>query len=262
MTESLRLRHRQGAARVVDGVPYSDRDSTSSLLPGAAVGRWLARQAPLVRGRLMDLGCGNQPFRTWYGPLVDEVVAVDAAPLPGVIVVDLSEPLPFQDASFDTVLCTQVLEHVADTERAMAEIARVLRPGGHALITVPFLYPTHEAPYDFGRFTHYGISDLVRRHGLEVLDVGAQGGPVLMLAHYAVLAVSQAIRAAARVLGPLGFLVENKLVRYALAAPQEALRGRVSTRLSGPAAIASLGYLAAVRKPRPAGGRGQPTAAR
>ena len=249
MTDTLRLRHRQGAARIVHGVPYSDRASTSSLLPGAAVGRWLAAQAPLVRGRLMDLGCGNQPFLHWYGPLVDEVVAVDAAPMPGVIVVDLAKPLPFDTASFDTVLCTSVLEHVDNAEVAMGEIARVLRPGGHALITVPFLYPTHEAPYDFQRFTHYGITGLARRHGLEVVDVGAQGGPVLMAAHYVVLAVSQALRAAARALGPVGFLADNRLVRLALAAPQEALRGRVSTRLSGLAKIVSLGYQVSARKP-------------
>ncbi len=249
MTESLRLRHRQGAARVVGGVPYSDRASTSSLLPGAAVGRWLASQAPRVRGRLMDLGCGNQPFRAWYAPLVDEVVPVDAAPVPGVVVVDLGEPLPFADGSFDTVLCTQVLEHVGDVERAMSEIARVLRPGGHALVTVPFLYPTHEAPYDFGRFTHYGIAGLASRHGLQVLDLAAQGGPVLMVAHYAVLAAGRAVRVVARLLGPLGFLIDNAAVRLALAAPQEAVRSRVSTRLSGPAKVASLGYLLAARKP-------------
>jgi SAM-dependent methyltransferase len=249
MTESLRLRHRQGAARVVDGVPYSDRESTLSLLPGAAVGRWLAGQAPRVRGRLMDLGCGNQPFKGWYGPLVDEVVPVDAAPIPGVVVVDLGEPLPFEDESFDTVLCTSVLEHVDNPELAMGEIARVLRSGGHALVTVPFLYPTHEAPYDFQRYTHYGLAGLARRHGLEVLDLGAQGGPVLMVAHYVVLAVRQGLWLAARALGPLGFLVDNRVVRLVLAAPQEALRTRVSTRLSGLAKIASLGYMIAVRKP-------------
>ena len=223
MTDSVRLRHRQGPARIVDGVPYSDRSSTLSLLPGAAVGRWLARQAPLVHGRLMDLGCGNQPFQPWYEPLVKEVVPVDAAPIPGVVVVDLTEPLPFEDASFDTILCTQVLEHVQNAELAMAEIARVLRPGGHALITVPFLYPTHEMPYDFWRYTHLGLRSLVERHGLVATDLSAQGGP-------------------------LGWLVDNRLVRGLVAAPQEAVRSRVSTRLSLPAKLATLGYMVAARK--------------
>jgi len=234
---------------MVGGVPYSDRASTLSLLPGAAVGRWLARHAPLVRGRLLDLGCGNQPFLAWYSPLAREVVPVDAAPIPGVLQVDLARPLPFADASFDTVLCTQVLEHVENAEQAMAEIARLLRPGGHALVTVPFLYPTHEAPYDFQRFTHHGLAGLARRHGLEVLALDAQGGPALMLTHYGVLALSQAIQLLARALGPFGWLVDNRLVRGVVAAPQEALRSRVSTRLSLPAKVASLGYLVVARKP-------------
>jgi SAM-dependent methyltransferase len=223
-------------------VPYSDRASTLSLLPGAAVGRWLAGQAPLVRGRLLDLGCGNQPFRPWYAPKVREIVAADAAPIPGVLRVDLARPLPFGAESFDTVLCTQVLEHVENVETAMAEIARVLRPGGHALVTVPFLYPTHEAPYDFWRCTHQGLAGLVRRHGLQVVALDAQGGPTLLVAHYAVLALTRVLR--------LLRLVDSPVARAVLAAPQEALRSRVSTRLTGPAKIASLGYLVAARKPR------------
>lgn len=241
VTAGDRLRHRQGPARVVGGVPYSDRASTLSLLPGAAVGRWLAGQAPLVRGRLLDLGCGNQPFRSWYGPLVTDVVPVDAAPIPGVLQVDLAEPLPFADASFDTVLCTQVLEHVENVELAAAEIARLLRPGGCALITVPFLYPTHEAPYDFQRFTYLGLRGLVRRHGLEEVALDAQGGPGLLVLHYGVLAVTAALKALR--------LDRNRLVRALVAAPQEAVRTRVPTRLSGAARIASLGYLVAARKP-------------
>jgi SAM-dependent methyltransferase len=248
VTDSVRLRHRQGPARIIDGVPYSDRSSTLSLLPGAAIGRWLARQEPLVHGRLMDLGCGNQPFLRWYEPLVKEVVPVDAAPIPGVVVVDLTEPLPFSDASFDTILCTQVLEHVQNAEQAMAEIARLLRPGGHALITVPFLYPTHEMPYDFWRYTHLGLRSLVERHGLHADGLEAQGGPLLMLTHYGVLGLTAAIRAVAKLLGPLGGLVDNRLVRAAVAAPQEAVRARVSTRLSFPAKIASLGYMVVARK--------------
>jgi len=218
MGDRERLRHRQGPARVVGGVPYSDRNTTLSLLPGAAVGRWLAAQAPLVHGRLLDLGCGNQPFRAWYQPLAKEITAADAAPLPGVVVIDPSGPLPFEDASFDTVLCTSVLEHMENAELAMAEIARILAPGGHALVTVPFLYPTHEAPYDFWRFSYLGLRSLVRRHGLEVVTLDAQGGPFLLLAHFGVLAVSAGLRLLARVLGPLS-------------------------------RVASLGYLVAARRP-------------
>lgn len=241
VSDPARTRHRQGPVRVIDGVPYADRDGTLSLLPGAAVGRWLAEQAPLVHGRLLDLGCGNQPFKPWYEPMVKDIVAVDAVAGPGVLQVDLAAPLPLPDESFDTVLCTQVLEHVERPELAVTELARVLRPGGHALVTVPFLYPTHEAPYDFQRFTHHGLAGLVNRAGLEVRSLAAQGGPGLLVVHFAVLAATQALRALR--------LVDNRLARTLLAAPQDAVRDRVPTRLSAAAKIASLGYLVAARKP-------------
>lgn len=248
MTDSARMRHRQGPATVVDGVPYPDRAGTLSLLPGAAVGRWLAGHSSLVRGRLMDLGCGNQPYLPWYGPLVDDVVAVDAVENPGVVVVDLGGPLPFPDNSFDTVLCTQVLEHVPNAELAMGEVARVLRPGGHALVTVPFLYPLHESPYDFWRFTHLGLRGLVERHGLSAVTVDAQGGPVLMLTHYLVLTLTALLRVLAKVGGPVARVAEGRVLRGVVAAPQEALRSRVSTRLGPAAKLASLGYMVVARK--------------
>jgi SAM-dependent methyltransferase len=236
-----RHRARRGPAQLVDGIPYSNPESTLSLLPGAAMGEWLARQRPFVRGRLLDNGCGNQPYRPWYEPLVDEVVALDAIAMDGVSVLGFADRLPFASQSFDTVLATEVLEHVENAERAAEEIFRVLRPGGHALVTVPYLYPTHEAPYDFRRFTHYGLADLLRRQGFEVVSLEAKGGPGLMFAHFAVLGLTQA----------LGSRVERPRVRKAVAAPQEAYvrRRRSAAEVTGLRAVASLGYMATARRP-------------
>ena len=240
-TDDARVRHRQGAARIVDGIPYADPASTLSLLPGAAVGQWLAAHTDLLGGRLLDNGCGNQPFRPWYEPWVKQVVALDATPGDGVGVLGFADRLPFAAETFDTVLATEVLEHVENVERAAAELFRVLRPGGHALITVPYLYPTHEAPYDFRRFTHFGLADLLRRNGFEVLSLQAKGGPGIMLAHYAVLAVTQA----------LGTRADHPRLRRMLAAPQEAFAHRRQVRRDpvGRSGIISLGYMAAARKP-------------
>jgi SAM-dependent methyltransferase len=242
-----RVRHRQGPARIVGGVPYSNRDTTLSLLPGAAVGRWLASHRAAVRGRLLDLGAGNQPLRAWYQPQADQIVAVDVAPAPGLDVLCLASPLPFRDDIFDTIVCTSVLEHVDDAERAMAEMVRVLRPGGTVLMTVPFLYPTHEAPYDYWRTTHHGLRSLIERHGLQLADLKAQGGPFLLVAHYAILALSQAVRLIDR-WGPSGRWLA-KLLGGMVAAPQELLRGRVSSRLTPLSRAASLGYMACASKP-------------
>jgi SAM-dependent methyltransferase len=151
--------------------------------------------------------------------------------------------------SFDTVLCTSVLEHVDNAEAAVGEMVRILRPGGRLLITVPFLYPTHEPPYDFWRTTHWGLRSVLERHGLEVTDVAAQGGPILLVAHYLINGLAQAISILGRRLGPLGALIDNPLVRNVIALPQEAIRSRVSFRPTSLSRAASLGYMAVGQKP-------------
>ena len=71
--------------------------------------------------------------------------------------------LPFDAGSFDTVLCTEVLEHVAEPFRAVNEIARVLRPAGHVILTVPLYFPLHEeAGMNFFRYTPYGLRHLLK----------------------------------------------------------------------------------------------------
>ena len=248
MTEG-RVRHRQGPVRVIRGVPYPNRDSTLSLLPGAVVGRWLATRSADIGGTFLDLGAGNQPFRPWYEDKVDRVIAADAAPLPGLDVISFAAPLPFREGVFDSILCTSVLEHVDNAEQAIAEIVRVLSPGGRLLITVPFLYPEHEAPHDYWRTTHHGLRSVLERHGLVVDDMSAQGGPILMLAHFVILAIVQAIGFASGKLGWAGRALNNRLTATIIAAPQEAIRRRVRYDLSPLARIASLGYMAAAHKP-------------
>ena len=244
-----RVRHRQGSASVVNGVPYSNRESTLSLLPGAVVGRWLADNAGAVSGILLDLGAGNQPFRVWYSGLAEKCVAVDVAPAPGLDVLSMAAPLPFGSASFDTVLCTSVLEHVHDAEAAVSEIARILKPGGRLIITVPFLYPTHEAPYDFWRTTHWGLRSVLTRHGLEVDTVAAQGGPVLLVSHYLFGGLAQLLMLSAKRMGRFGSLIDNRSVRAVLAGPQDLIRSRLSYRLTRLSRAVSLGYMAIARKP-------------
>jgi len=247
--DRTRLRHRQGAVRVVGGIPYPDRATTLSLLPNAVVGRWLAANVDQVSGVLLDLGAGNQPFRSWYEPRVDRVVAVDAAPTNGLDVVSLATPLPFQDETFDTILCTSVLEHVDEAESAVREIVRALKPNGRLLITVPFLYPTHEAPYDFWRVTHLGLKSVLERHGLSVDGVASQGGPFMLVSHYVLGGLGQLVAAASKRLGRFGWLVDNAVTRGLIGLPQELVKSHTSYRLTRLSKAASLGYMAVARKP-------------
>lgn len=74
--------------------------------------------------------------------------------------------LPLHDASIDTVILLEVLEHLRHPAQVLSEIARVLRPGGHLLLTMPFLYPVHDAPHDYQRYTCHGLARELEAAGL------------------------------------------------------------------------------------------------
>lgn len=98
--------------------------------------------------------------------------------------------LPFTDDCFDGVVCFEVLEHVRDPGCVMNEIRRVLRSGGRAWISMPFIYPLHDAPHDFQRFTAYGLKRDVERAGLEVESLIGHGDAIRTAGLLASLAIA------------------------------------------------------------------------
>lgn len=86
--------------------------------------------------------------------------------------------LPFADAGIDVITCFEVLEHVPAPDRVLGEIARVLVPGGYADCSMPFLYPVHDAPYDFQRWTEHGWRRSAAAAGLEVVMIEPVGHPL------------------------------------------------------------------------------------
>jgi SAM-dependent methyltransferase len=130
-----------------------------------------------AQGRLLDCGCGKVPFFDLYRDRVSSVVCIDWNDAGHAdLTVDLGGNLPFSDDSFETVLLSDVLEHVVDPARLMAEIARVLAPGGKLILTVPFYYWVHEAPHDYHRFTRFALEKLARDGGLRVSELTPYGG--------------------------------------------------------------------------------------
>ncbi len=83
--------------------------------------------------------------------------------------------LPFCEECFEGVICLEVLEHVPDPARVMNQIARVLKPGGRAWISMPFLYPLHDAPFDFQRYTAFGLRRDVEQAGLDIVRLRKSG---------------------------------------------------------------------------------------
>lgn len=136
--------------------------------------RDLEWQLSKLHGVVLDVGCGNKPYAA-YMPGVSTHVGVDIAPGIGVDVVIPSErSWPFANATFDAVIATQVLEHVKDLDLALAEIQRVVKPGGSVVLTVPFLYNVHGAPNDYRRFTTLQASSLLPE--LQLSNVKSEGG--------------------------------------------------------------------------------------
>jgi SAM-dependent methyltransferase len=151
-------------------------------LPAFYARRDIRRDGPALTGRLLDLGCGNQPYRPFLPPEV-EYIGLDYPPTRAAFnpkvrpeVYGDARTLPFADQSFDAALCFQVLEHVDRPEAVVREIQRVLKPGGLGFISAPFCYNLHMEPHDFFRFSPYGLKDLLEKNGLGVRQLRGQGG--------------------------------------------------------------------------------------
>jgi SAM-dependent methyltransferase len=133
----------------------------------------LSRHFPALTGDVLDVGCGNKPYcaRVPAGRYIG--LDIDNAFTRKVGAADVfydGGAFPLPDASFDAVLCSQVLEHVFRPEDFLAEIRRVLRPGGRLLLAVPFMWDEHEQPQDFGRYSSFGLRALLERNGFAVIE--------------------------------------------------------------------------------------------
>jgi SAM-dependent methyltransferase len=179
-------------------------DVTSRIVADLQIGAYEESLRAHARGRLLDLGCGNAPFAGIYRPLVDEYVWADWPNSPHQLFeldceVDLNAaPLPFHEASFDTILLSDVLEHIAEPNQLLAELRRILTPGGKLLIGVPFLYPIHEQPYDHFRYTNFQLEYFARKLDFQVQSLAVVGGPLDVLADFSCKILGGAWRPLAR----------------------------------------------------------------
>ncbi len=136
--------------------------------------------ASLPEGALvLDAGAGTGPYRELFAS--HEYTSTDWAHTPHAEglkadVIASIDDLPLDPATFDCVICTEVIEHVVDPVAALAELRRVLKPGHRAWVTAPFVWEFHEEPYDFYRYTRHGLRSVLERAGFEEIEITPFGG--------------------------------------------------------------------------------------
>ena len=146
----------------------------SGKLTRVTLDRFIAAHASSLR--TLDIGAQNGPYAVHF----PRRIALDIRRGMGVQIIGDAQSLGIADSSFEVVLCTEVLEHLPEPQRAIDEIFRVLAPGGQLLLTTRFLFPIHDAPHDYFRFTKYGLRHLLRR--FEILELEEETDAVGTLA--------------------------------------------------------------------------------
>jgi SAM-dependent methyltransferase len=135
---------------------------------------------------VLDAGAGDGRYRKEFGHTryigVDLAVGDVTWDYSGLNAICTLANLPFPDATFEAVLCTQVLEHVAEPQLVLCEIARVLKPNGRLFLSAPQSWHQHQKPHDYYRYTSFGLRYLFQRAGLEMESIENMGGYFWFLA--------------------------------------------------------------------------------
>jgi SAM-dependent methyltransferase len=137
-----------------------------------------------ARGQLIDIGCGVKPYEPVFAPYVASHFGVDwegasdthyGAATKADLYADCTNT-KLDSESFDTLLATQVMEHIYDTGAFLRECHRLLKTGGVGIFTVPFVWEVHAEPFDYYRFTRYSLEKLFEQHGFVVEKIDPVGG--------------------------------------------------------------------------------------
>lgn len=151
------------------GSASDQHDYSMKKFTRGAIKDFLARYAS--DAHVLDIGAGGDDHRALFPNRV--TLDIDPARRPDVVAD--AQHLPFPEGSFDGIVCSEVLEHIEDPKMAIAEMRRVLKPGGFLVLTTRFAFPIHDAPGDYWRFTPYGLKRLFE--GWTVIETASEARP-------------------------------------------------------------------------------------
>lgn len=136
-------------------------------------------------GKVLDAGAGGVNGKILFDNRCTSYTCLDITNRTGEIdiVADIHDMASVATESYDTVFCSQVLEHVQEPCKAVRECHRILKSGGYFLVTVPHISHYHESPYDFYRYTHFGINHILKKSGFTIIKHNAAGGLASFILH-------------------------------------------------------------------------------
>lgn len=129
-----------------------------------------------LKGKMLDLGCGNVPYYEFYKDYIDENICVDWENTLHKnelldIECDITQPLPFKDNEFDSILSSAVLEHLYNPIDCIKECNRILKPGGYFILSSNFSYWEHEAPFDYLRHSQYFFQRVAKENNFIIKEI-------------------------------------------------------------------------------------------
>ena len=153
--------------------------------PAYAVMRIAGRQIQdgakkYFRGKMLDIGCGDKSKRFLVGEYIEEHIGLDHEGClhdkSNIDLIGSAYEIPEKSEFYDCILCTAVLEHLENPQKALYEAYRVLKPGAYAIYTVPLFWHLHEEPRDFYRYTKYGLEYLFKTADFEIVEIRPLSG--------------------------------------------------------------------------------------
>lgn len=125
-----------------------------------------------IKGETLDVGCGTKPYEKYFKCSqyvgLEIETTINREQKSADYFYD-GKKFPFGNAEFDSIVTNQVLEHVFNPDEFLSEINRVLKINGKLLLTVPFVWDEHEQPYDYARYSSFGLKSLLEKHGFEII---------------------------------------------------------------------------------------------
>lgn len=133
-----------------------------------------------LTGKMADIGCGEKPYQKILQTYITEHVGIDHIQTQHskthIDLIANAYSVPVPDETFDSAICTAVLEHLEEPGQAIQECYRILRKGGTAIYSAPFIWHLHEEPRDFFRYSKYGLSYLFEKAGFKIIDIKPLSG--------------------------------------------------------------------------------------